>query len=57
MNFQTSCMVLVTTEQQQIELQKWMNGIDWSIVNGTGTIMQECIWMNYNPTTQTQKLF
>lgn len=34
MNFQTSCMVLVTNEQQQIELQKWMNGIGWRILGG-----------------------
>lgn len=33
------------------------NNIRSNIVNGTGTIMQECIWMNYNPVTQTQKLF
>lgn len=33
------------------------NNIRSNIVNGTGTIMQECIWMNYNPATQTQKLF
>ena len=31
--------------------------VDEGEVNGTGTIMQECIWMNYNPATQTQKLF
>ena len=34
MNFQTSCMILVRDEQQQIELQKWMNGIGWRIRGG-----------------------
>lgn len=34
MNFQTSCMILVRDEQQQIELQKWMNGIGWRICGG-----------------------
>ena len=34
MSFQTSCMVLVRDEQQQIELQKWMNGIGWRIRGG-----------------------
>lgn len=34
MNFQTSCMILVRDEQQQIELQKWMNGISWRIRGG-----------------------
>lgn len=34
MNFQTSCMAFVTDEQQQIELQKWMNGIGWQVRGG-----------------------
>ena len=34
MNFQTSCMVFVPDEQQQIEIQKWMNGIGWRILGG-----------------------
>ena len=34
MNFQTSCMVFVTTEQQQIELEAWMKGIGWQIMGG-----------------------
>ena len=33
------------------------NNIRSNIKNGSGTIMQECIWMNYEPTIQTQKLF
>lgn len=33
------------------------NNIRSNIVNGTGTIMQECIWMNYEPAAQIQKLF
>lgn len=32
------------------------NNIRSNIVNGSGTIMQECVWMNYEPQT-TQKLF
>lgn len=32
------------------------NNIRSNIVNGSGAIMQECVWMNYAPTT-TQKLF
>lgn len=32
------------------------NNICSNIVNGSGTIMQECVWMNYEPQT-TQKLF
>lgn len=32
MNFQTSCMVFVPDEQQQIEIQKWMNNIGWRIL-------------------------
>ena len=27
MSFQTSCMVLVRDEQQQIKLEKWVKGI------------------------------
>lgn len=34
MNFQISCMVFVPDEQQQIEIQKWMNGIGWRILGG-----------------------
>lgn len=34
MNFQTSCMVLVTNEQQQIKLQKWMVDIGWRVLGG-----------------------
>lgn len=33
------------------------NNIRSNIVNGSGTIMQECIWMNYEPAMQIQKLF
>lgn len=34
------------------------NNIRSSIVNGSGAIMQECVWCNYEPTTErTQKLF
>lgn len=34
------------------------NNIRSNIVNGSGTIMQECVWCNYGtPTGQTQKLF
>lgn len=34
------------------------NNIRSNIVNGSGTIMQECVWCNYEPTTErTQKLF
>ncbi len=33
------------------------NNIRSSIVNGSGTIMQECIWMNYVPRVETQQLF
>lgn len=33
------------------------NNIRSSIVNGSGTIMQECIWCNYDPTAQVQRLF
>lgn len=33
------------------------NNIRSNIKNGSGTIMQECIWMNYTPQAQTQKLF
>lgn len=32
MNFHISCMVFVPDEQQQIEIQKWMNGIGWRIL-------------------------
>ena len=39
MNFQTSCMILVRDEQQQIELQKWMNGIGWRIRGGQDSKM------------------
>lgn len=34
MNFQTSCMMLVKEEQQQIDLEKWMEGIGWRIRGG-----------------------
>ena len=34
MSFQTSCMLLVQNEQQQIELEKWMNSIGWRILGG-----------------------
>lgn len=34
MNFHISCMVFVPDEQQQIEIQKWMNGIGWRILGG-----------------------
>lgn len=34
MNFQTSCMVFVTDEQQQIGLEKWMESIGWRILGG-----------------------
>lgn len=33
------------------------NGIRCGIVNGSGAIMQECIWMNYRPKTQIMELF
>lgn len=32
MSFQTSCMLFVGDEQQQIEIQKWMNNIGWQIL-------------------------
>lgn len=31
MSFQTSCMVLVRDEQQQIKLEKWMKSIGWQV--------------------------
>lgn len=33
------------------------NNIRSGIKNGSGTIMQECIWCNYEPPVQNQKLF
>lgn len=33
------------------------NNIRSNIVNGSGTIMQECVWMNYEPQAALQKLF
>ena len=33
------------------------NNIRSNIVNGSGTIMQECIWCNYEPVVNMQKLF
>lgn len=33
------------------------NNIRSNIVNGSGTIMQECVWMNYEPRNCNQKLF
>lgn len=33
------------------------NNIRSNIVNGSGTIMQECVWMNYAPQPAPQKLF
>lgn len=33
------------------------NNIRSTIVNGSGTVMQECVWCNYEPQVQTQKLF
>lgn len=33
------------------------NNIRSNIVNGSGTIMQECVWMNYEPRNYNQKLF
>ena len=33
------------------------NNIRSGIKNGSGTIMQECIWCNYEPPVRTQKLF
>ena len=33
------------------------NNIRSGIVNGSGTIMQECIWMNYHPPVSSLKLF
>lgn len=33
------------------------NNIRSGIVNGSGTLMQECIWMNYRPETQIMELF
>lgn len=34
MSFQTSCMVLVRDEQQQIKLEKWVKGIGRQIIGG-----------------------
>lgn len=33
------------------------NNIRSNIVNGSGTIMQECVWCNYTPVSSEQKLF
>lgn len=33
------------------------NNIRSNVVNGSGTIMQECIWCNYEPPVRAQKLF
>lgn len=33
------------------------NNIRSTIVNGSGAIMQECVWMNYEPQAAAQKLF
>ena len=33
------------------------NNIRSNIVNGSGTVMQECVWCNYEPPVRAQKLF
>lgn len=33
------------------------NNIRSTVVNGSGTLMQECVWCNYEPQANTQKLF
>ena len=33
------------------------NNIRSGIVNGSGALMQECIWMNYEPICKMQNLF
>ena len=33
------------------------NNIRSGIVNGSGTLMQEVVWMNYTPNQEIQKLF
>lgn len=41
----------------KIEFPIKKNNIRSGIVNGTGTLMQECIWINYEPIIQAQNLF
>lgn len=54
MNIQTSCMVLVKEEQQQIDLEKWVKGIGRRIIGGRqdwsnfflADTDQTCFWLN-----------
>lgn len=53
MSFQTSCMVLVRDEQQQIKLEKWVKGIGRQIIGGRqdwsnfflADTDQTCFWL------------
>ena len=53
MSFQTSCMVLVRDEQQQIKLEKWVKGIGRQIIGGKqdwsnfflADTDQTCFWL------------
>lgn len=51
MSFQTSCMVLVRDEQQQIKLEKWVKGIGRQIIGGRQD------WSNFFWPTQTRHAF
>ena len=33
------------------------NNLRSTVVNGSGTLVQECVWCNYTPPVVTQKLF
>ena len=58
MSFQTSCMVLVKDEQQQIKLEKWVKGIGKRIIGGRqdwsnfflADTDQTCFWLNLDET-------
>lgn len=61
MNFQTSCMVFVPDEQQQIEIQKWMNNIGWRILGRrdskhcflvADTDQNAAMWLELNRSTR-----
>lgn len=54
MSFQTSCMMLVKNEQQQIDLEKWIEGIGLRVLGGrhgdprfliADTDQDACLWL------------
>lgn len=64
MNFLNSCMVLITNDQQQIELNKWIKGIGWNVhFSNSGpcslianTTQSQALWIDIEE-QRTRKIF